>query len=117
MRLACWRRRPAFADFPAKIVSVQSHARGFWGAQAETVFSNRCDNSTDCCRQAAGNCGLAARAPQNTEREMRSACAPETSVGHSSGSREMTDKRNLAGDFRCLGLIAAKNQRRNLFLL
>ncbi len=31
------------------------------------------------------------------------ACAPETSVGHSSGSREMTDKRNLAGDFRCLG--------------
>jgi len=69
MRLACWRRRPAFADFPAKIVSVQSHARGFWGAQAETVFSNRCDNSTDCCRQAAGNCGLAARAPQNTERE------------------------------------------------
>jgi len=44
---------------------------------AETVF-NRSVNTPECCRQAAGNCGLAARAPQSGYQKsprLRDACA------------------------------------------
>src|SRR5882724_7786982 len=47
---------------------------------AETVF-----NRSECCRQSAGNCGLAARAPQNENQKsprLRDACATRNTDLH-----------------------------------
>ena len=73
---------------------------------AETVVSNRCDNTADCCRQAARR--LRAGSPRSPDHRTKCnpVCAPETSVGH-------PDR----GDFRCSGSCLAKNASKTIFYL
>jgi hypothetical protein len=86
MRLACWFWRLAETNFMAKIVRRGNPPRypGYCDARsripgehklpackfrqpAETVarFNRSAGARNRCCRKAAGNCGLAARAPQS----------------------------------------------------